>query len=470
MSTNRFLTLISGVPRLVSAIASSIGVADANKIVATNAQGKIDSSVTDWANPGTIGSGTANTGNFTALRATSSLSIPATGVDVTMGAYERDTSGERGFTMPLLKITQGRFDFDPLDNKAEFRLTGASTQFNVFNTTQAQLYFQVNADRTVNVFNTLSVNGVAVALSSDLTAKQNTNARLTAISSQANPATVKNIQLGTDGSIVFADPATGGSGSTDWANPGTIGSGTANTGRFTTLNVTDATASTSTTSGAQTIAGGLGVAGTINANALALTTALPVSSGGTGAATAIAARESLGAQEKTHKYTGSSVPTGMSVGDLWLETTAANVTRSWFWNGTNWLSTEYAMISCPSASNLAAASDRGAQVSRLPNTSGLFVERIGATVWTATAHSGTLFYTFTPGYWARTNTTNSTNWAAFNTQTLLGSQSTWTDFGTTVNQAILWDEWTNQFRWNITKTSTPTNINYAGYCYARYIR
>jgi hypothetical protein len=51
MSTNRFLTLINGVPRRVQAIASSIGVADANKIVATNANGKIDPTLIDSLEP-----------------------------------------------------------------------------------------------------------------------------------------------------------------------------------------------------------------------------------------------------------------------------------------------------------------------------------------------------------------------------------------------------------------------------------
>ncbi|MGG6283678.1 hypothetical protein ACQ4M3_19025 [Leptolyngbya sp. AN03gr2] len=45
MSTHRFLTLINGVPRLVAAIAASVDLSDANKIIRTNAQGKIDSSL-----------------------------------------------------------------------------------------------------------------------------------------------------------------------------------------------------------------------------------------------------------------------------------------------------------------------------------------------------------------------------------------------------------------------------------------
>ena len=42
MSTNKFLTVVSGVTRLVQAIASSAGAGDADKVVATGSDGKID--------------------------------------------------------------------------------------------------------------------------------------------------------------------------------------------------------------------------------------------------------------------------------------------------------------------------------------------------------------------------------------------------------------------------------------------
>jgi hypothetical protein len=45
MSTNKFLGLVSGVRTLFTAIASSAGVADANKIIATDSTGKIDSTL-----------------------------------------------------------------------------------------------------------------------------------------------------------------------------------------------------------------------------------------------------------------------------------------------------------------------------------------------------------------------------------------------------------------------------------------
>jgi hypothetical protein len=45
MTTNRFLTIVSGLTQLVTAISSSAGAGDANKIIATGGDGKLDSSL-----------------------------------------------------------------------------------------------------------------------------------------------------------------------------------------------------------------------------------------------------------------------------------------------------------------------------------------------------------------------------------------------------------------------------------------
>jgi hypothetical protein len=42
VTTNRFLTIVNGVQRLVTAIAASAGGADASKLIATNGSGKLD--------------------------------------------------------------------------------------------------------------------------------------------------------------------------------------------------------------------------------------------------------------------------------------------------------------------------------------------------------------------------------------------------------------------------------------------
>lgn len=45
MSTNKFITIVSGLRTLVTAISSSAGVSDANKIIATDSSGRIDSTL-----------------------------------------------------------------------------------------------------------------------------------------------------------------------------------------------------------------------------------------------------------------------------------------------------------------------------------------------------------------------------------------------------------------------------------------
>lgn len=45
MSTNRFLTVINGIRTLVTGVSTSAGVTDANKLVATNSSGKLDSTL-----------------------------------------------------------------------------------------------------------------------------------------------------------------------------------------------------------------------------------------------------------------------------------------------------------------------------------------------------------------------------------------------------------------------------------------
>lgn len=45
MSSNRFITIVNGVRRLVTAISTSAGAGDANKIIATGSNGRIDNSL-----------------------------------------------------------------------------------------------------------------------------------------------------------------------------------------------------------------------------------------------------------------------------------------------------------------------------------------------------------------------------------------------------------------------------------------
>lgn len=65
------------------------------------------------------------------------------GTLLTMGTAYTFATSERGFTMPGLRLTGGRFDFDTLDGKAEFRVQSASPQFNIYAVPNSKYMFQV---------------------------------------------------------------------------------------------------------------------------------------------------------------------------------------------------------------------------------------------------------------------------------------------------------------------------------------
>jgi hypothetical protein len=323
-----------------------------------------------------------NTGKFTDLTANTLTFLYGGVTPISLATYFKSDSAEYGVSVPLIKVTNGRFDFDPLGGKAELRAYGATTQFNIHNSTNSLPYVRMNSDQTIQFFNTVSVNGTALVLSTD---SRLSDARVPTAHTQA--------------------------WSTITETPNNLAG----------YNITDAVSATD--------------------NRLT-----------------------------AYKTVGTGVPASPANGDRCLEIVGNN-TLSWYWDSTRslWLSTEYVQISTPSASNMTGASDRGSQVPKVPNTSGFYVERIGINAWTSVAHSGTVFYTCTPGYWSRTNTTTSTNWTAFTTSTLAASQATFTDFGTNPNVAIPWSNTTNQIRWNFTSTGAP-NMNYGAYANIRYYR
>ena len=92
MSALKFLTLVNGIKTLVSAITSSAGAGDANKIIATDSNGKIDASFLTGVDDQTEEYVTSedltdgmyvnifeNTGTDTARRADATLGLPAHG-------------------------------------------------------------------------------------------------------------------------------------------------------------------------------------------------------------------------------------------------------------------------------------------------------------------------------------------------------------------------------------------------------
>lgn len=70
---------------------------------------------------------------------------------------------EVGLRVPLLGITNGRMDFDPLDQKAEIRVSGTTTQLGFYNTTLNRFYLRVNSDGDQFVTRNIWADGTIVA-------------------------------------------------------------------------------------------------------------------------------------------------------------------------------------------------------------------------------------------------------------------------------------------------------------------
>lgn len=87
--------------------------------------------------------------------------------DSSVELYAAETfAGEKGILVPQLRLTGGRFDFNPNGGKAEIRVTGASTQINWYNTDNAQYIMQTeSSDRSSKWFGD---NRLDVAKGSDL--------------------------------------------------------------------------------------------------------------------------------------------------------------------------------------------------------------------------------------------------------------------------------------------------------------
>jgi hypothetical protein len=89
MSSNKFLTLVAGVQTLVTAIAASVGVGDANKVVMTDSSGRLDSSLM----PSGIGAQTITATATEALTAGDWINITPTGVRKADNSNNRPAHG-----------------------------------------------------------------------------------------------------------------------------------------------------------------------------------------------------------------------------------------------------------------------------------------------------------------------------------------------------------------------------------------
>jgi hypothetical protein len=78
----------------------------------------------------------------------------STGIPISVRAgvtFTNNLTSETGIVIPGLLITDGRLDItpDPILNRAEFRIQGANSQFNIFNINTFEFYMRINPDTSV---------------------------------------------------------------------------------------------------------------------------------------------------------------------------------------------------------------------------------------------------------------------------------------------------------------------------------
>jgi hypothetical protein len=94
----------------------------------------------------------------------------ANGIPIAVRAgitFTNALSSETGIIVPGLLITDGRLDItpDPTFNRAEFRIKGANSQFNIFNINTFEFYMRVNPDTSVMFGrNTVALSAGAIAM------------------------------------------------------------------------------------------------------------------------------------------------------------------------------------------------------------------------------------------------------------------------------------------------------------------
>jgi hypothetical protein len=94
----------------------------------------------------------------------------STGIPISIRAgvtFINNLTSETGIVLPGLLITDGRLDItpDPIFNRAEFRIQGANSQFNIFNINTFEFYMRVNPDTSVMFGrNTVALSAGAIAM------------------------------------------------------------------------------------------------------------------------------------------------------------------------------------------------------------------------------------------------------------------------------------------------------------------
>ncbi len=85
---------------------------------------------------------------------------------IPISSYQFSTT-ERGISVPLIRVTGGRIDFQHLDNKAEFRVTGTNTELGVYNIDTFTHYLRINSSGDSFIRRHLFTDGNIVAGSSN---------------------------------------------------------------------------------------------------------------------------------------------------------------------------------------------------------------------------------------------------------------------------------------------------------------
>jgi hypothetical protein len=126
MSTNRFLTIINGVRQLVTAISTSAGAGDANKIVATGSDGRLHSSLM----PSGVGAATESIVTSEALAAGDFVNIwNNSGTRTVRKADASNSRPAHGFVLTAVSNGQNATVFTSGQNTALTSLTPGTSYF-----------------------------------------------------------------------------------------------------------------------------------------------------------------------------------------------------------------------------------------------------------------------------------------------------------------------------------------------------
>lgn len=238
-------------------------------------------------------------------------------VTVPISAYEFNPN-ERGISLPLLRVTGGRIDFNSFEGKAEFRVNGTTTQLGFFNSDLNVFYIRVTSDGDSFIRRHLWADGNLVA------GNTNTGNHRLFVDGNARLRTSLLINNNANLAQILTDGATT---SLEFRN-------TTNNTRL--LNLTS--------DGDAFITRNL-VAAPSNPNAHKLYVL-----GNSKLEGSVEITSTVTSQNTTHQRVQSTPPASPTLGTRWLEVVNNLPVASWTWDGTRWI-TRLTSYTSPSNSN-----------------------------------------------------------------------------------------------------------------------